>query len=87
MSLTLYRTDGDTRDKILLQEGKLRNYDSNLVMGFYNAMRSLGGILGALLAGFTYMVTPKTPFICCVVGFLLAAVFSAYYALRSVKRT
>lgn len=71
---------------LVAAEGKAQGHDSNLVMGFYNAMRSLGGILGALLAGFTYMVTPKTPFICCVAGFLLAAVFSAFYALRSAKK-
>lgn len=71
---------------LVAAEGKAKRYDNNMVMGFYNAMRSLGGILGALLAGFTYMVTPKTPFICCVIGFLLAALFSGFYALRSTKK-
>lgn len=71
---------------LVASEGKNKHYDNNLVMGFYNAMRSLGGIVGALLAGFTYMVTPKTPFICCVAGFLLAALFSAWYAIKSAKR-
>lgn len=71
---------------LVATEGKAKRYDNNLVMGFYNAMRSLGGILGALLAGFTYMVTPKTPFICCVAGFLLAALFSGCYAFRSARK-
>lgn len=71
---------------LIASEGKAKNYDNNLVMGFYNAMRSFGGIFGALLAGFTYMVTPKTPFICCVAGFLLAAVLSTFYALGSSKK-
>ena len=56
--------------------GKKQAEDSNLVVGYYNAMKNVGGILGALLAGFTYMVTPKTPFLCCAVGFFLASVFA-----------
>lgn len=53
--------------------GKKHTGDSNLVVGYYNAMKNLGGILGALLAGFTYIVTPKTPFLCCAASFFLAA--------------
>lgn len=68
---------------IVAADGRRRKYDSNLVMGFYNAMRSFGGIIGALLAGFTYMVTPKTPFICCVIGFLMAACCAMIFARGS----
>ena len=37
--------------------------DSNLVMGFFNSTRSLGGIVGSLCAGFLYSSSPKTPFL------------------------
>lgn len=66
-------------------EGTRSGYDGNLVMSFYNALKNLGGIIGALLAGFTYMVTPKTPFVCCVLGFLCAGVCAMIYALRVKK--
>lgn len=39
----------------------------NLVMGFYNATRSLGSIVGSLTAGFIYSSDPKMPFICTAV--------------------
>ncbi|HBJ17411.1 MAG TPA: MFS transporter [Clostridiales bacterium] len=35
----------------------------NLVMGFYNATKSLGSIIGSLLAGFLYAIHIKLPFI------------------------
>lgn len=35
----------------------------NLVMGFYNATKSLGSIAGSLIAGFIYSVDVKMPFI------------------------
>ena len=34
----------------------------NLVMGFYNATKSLGGIIGSLMAGFLYELQVKLPF-------------------------
>ena len=36
----------------------------NLVMGFYNATKSLGSIAGSLTAGFIYSVHVKLPFVC-----------------------
>ena len=39
----------------------------NLVMGFYNATKSLGSIAGSLTAGFIYSVDVKLPFICTAV--------------------
>lgn len=62
-------------------------HDSNIVMGFYNALKNFGGILGALLAGFTYIVTPKTPFICCMAGMLAAAVFAALFTFKKKQST
>ena len=34
----------------------------NLVMGFYNATKSLGGVVGSLMAGFLYGIHIKLPF-------------------------
>lgn len=50
-----------------------KDKDSNLVMGFYNAMKSLGGIIGSLLSGTLYAVGAKLPFIMCLSMFLLCA--------------
>ena len=63
-----------------------RGMDSGMVMSFYNALKSLGGILGALLAGFTYMVSPKTPFVCCIISMLCAAAVSLIYQ-RQTRRS
>ena len=57
--------------------------ESNLLMGLYNSLRSFGGIIGALIAGFTYVVSPEMPFICCCAAFAAAALFAAIYRLRS----
>lgn len=58
-------------------------YDNNLVMGFYNSLKSFGGILGALVAGFTYVLSPKFPFIACAVGFALAVILLWRYGRRA----
>lgn len=63
--------------------GRERGLDSGMVMSFYNAMKNLGGILGALLAGFTYMVSPKTPFVCCILSMLCAASTALIYQRRT----
>lgn len=39
----------------------------NLVMGFYNATKSLGSIAGSLTAGFIYSMDVKLPFVCTAV--------------------
>lgn len=56
-----------------------KDKDSNLVMGFFNGLKSLGGIFGALSAGFLYTVNPKSPFILAFVVFAGATVVSAYH--------
>lgn len=48
---------------------------SNLVMGFYNAMKSLGMIVGALVAGFIYQFGAKIPFIMAIMMFVISAIF------------
>ena len=52
----------------------------NLVMGFYNATKSLGSIAGSLTAGFIYGIDVKLPFACTAVIYGLgmgAAIFAA----------
>lgn len=39
----------------------------NLVMGFYNASKSLGSVIGSLTAGFVYALHAKLPFACVAV--------------------
>lgn len=53
--------------------------NSSIVMGFYNAIKSLGGIIGALMAGFFYTFSPQLPFIFGFIAFLIATVLSYYY--------
>ena len=60
--------------------------DSNLVMGFYNSMKSLGGIFGAVFAGTFYTMNPKYPFVCALIAFGLATLFGiAYYKKSSAQ--
>lgn len=58
----------------------------NLVMGFYNATKSLGSIAGSLTAGFIYSVHVKLPFVCTAViyGISMAAAIG-YLALLKKK--
>lgn len=60
----------------------------NLVMGFYNATKSLGSIAGSLTAGFIYSVNAKLPFACTTVIYgvgILAAVGYMMYGKSSKK--
>lgn len=56
-----------------------REDQNSLIMGFYNAMKSLGGIVGALFAGLLYTANPKLPFVFGLMSFVLAAVLAAVY--------
>lgn len=56
--------------------------NSNMVMGFYNAMRSLGMIIGALTAGFVYEYMPKAPFLMSCVLFVAAALLQIVYCRK-----
>ena len=56
-----------------------REDQNSLIMGFYNAMKSLGGIIGALFAGLLYTANPKLPFILGFTAFLLATILAALY--------
>ena len=57
----------------------------NLVMGFYNATKSLGSIIGSLLSGFLYAVHTKLPFLVVTVVYGLSVVAAVGYLLRYRK--
>ena len=57
----------------------VKSNQSSLVMGFYNAVRSLGGIAGALFSGLLYTAGPKFPFIFGFGAFILAAALLLLY--------
>ncbi len=56
--------------------------NSGLVMGFSTAMRSLGMILGALIAGFIYDINPTLPFIMASIVFFISALGSFLYVKK-----
>ena len=59
--------------------------NSNMVMGFYNAMKSLGMIVGALFAGFIYTVGPALSFLYAGIFYLISGCFMIWYRLRRKK--
>ena len=61
--------------------------NSNLVMGFYNSVKSLGGIVGALLSGLLYAVGPKLPFVFGLLAYLIALACMLWYISHSGKKT
>ncbi len=69
---------------ILTTAGKGR--DSNLIMGFYNAMRSLGGIIGAFASGTLYNIVPIFPFILVASGSFLAVLIGIFYFKKSIHQ-
>ncbi|NLN83910.1 MAG: MFS transporter [Firmicutes bacterium] len=58
--------------------------DSNLVMGFYNAMKSLGSIIGAFASGALYTMNPKFPFVLTLVAFFFGTIFAFTYQKRDI---
>lgn len=64
-----------------------RPEQSNLVMGFYNATRSFGGIFGALLSGAFYVVNPALPFVFAATAFGVAALAATAYSKLTVKES
>lgn len=59
----------------------------NLVMGFYNATKSLGSIIGSLMAGFLYAVHAKLPFFVVTAAYGVSILTAAGYLLSSRKKT
>ena len=54
----------------------------NLVMGFYNATKSLGSIIGSLMAGFLYGIHVKLPFLVVALIYGAAIAAAVAYLLR-----
>ena len=52
---------------------------SNMAMGFYQSMNSLGGIFGALFAGLIYAQGPMLPFILAFVAFGISTLIGFVY--------
>lgn len=60
--------------------------NSHMVMGFYNAMKSLGMIAGALFAGFIYELGAKLSFFYAGIFFLVAAGLMIIYYIKTKKQ-
>ncbi len=58
----------------------------NLVMGFYNATKSLGSIIGSLMAGFLYAVHTRLPFAVVAVAYGVSVLAAVGYLLRCRKK-
>ena len=58
----------------------------NLVMGFYNATKSLGSIIGSLMAGFLYAVHTKLPFAVVSVAYGISILAAVGYLLQRRKK-
>ena len=57
--------------------------NSNLIMGLFNSMRALGGIIGAFLAGALYDIMPIYPFVLGLMAYACACLFSWKYYRKS----
>ena len=58
----------------------------NLVMGFYNATKSLGSIVGSLMAGFLYEIQVKLPFVVVVIAYGISILAAAGYLIHCKKK-
>ena len=58
----------------------------NLVMGFYNATKSLGSIIGSLMAGFLYALHVKLPFAVVAVAYGCSLLAAVGYLFRTKKK-
>lgn len=68
-----------------LVSGRASAQNSNLVMGFYNAIKSLGMVAGSLIAGFVYDYNPKFPFILAAISFAGAFLLAMLYWKKTKK--
>ena len=57
----------------------------NLVMGFYNAIKSLGSVVGSLMASFLYAVQIKLPFVVVAVAYGVSCLAAVGYLLKKEK--
>ena len=58
----------------------------NLVMGFYNATKSLGSIVGSLMAGFLYALHVKLPFAVVAVAYGCSLFVAAGYLVQCKRK-
>lgn len=58
----------------------------NLVMGFYNATKSLGGIIGSLTAGFLYGVHVKLPFAVVAASYAASLLAAAACLIKKYRK-
>ena len=66
--------------------GQAKPEQKNLVMGFFNATKSLGSIAGSLTAGFIYSVNAKLPFACTCVIYSAGIIAAIGYLLYRKDR-
>lgn len=59
--------------------GRASSESRSNLMGFYQAMSSLGGIFGALFAGLIYAANPMLPFILAFAAYAIATVIGVFY--------
>lgn len=59
---------------------------SNIVMGFYNAIRSFGQVCGATFAGFAYSAGPKVPFLWAGIALIIGGLGTVVYIILSHRR-
>lgn len=65
-----------------------RDGNSNAIMAFFNTMKSLGSIFGALAAGTLYAMNPTFPFICSLAAFGIGtAVAWHFYTISKLSRS
>lgn len=58
----------------------------NLVMGFYNATKSLGSVIGSLMAGFLYGIHVKLPFLVVVAAYGISVAAAVGYLICEKRR-
>ena len=59
--------------------------DRSLIMGFYQAIRAVGGMFGSLMAGLLYDIDPMVPFIFAAAGFGISVIGEMLY-YKSTKK-
>lgn len=59
--------------------------DIGFMTGMFNAIKSLGEMVGALIAGFSYNISSRMPFLIAAISFTLAFLLSIFSYLRSKK--
>jgi predicted MFS family arabinose efflux permease len=55
-------------------------------MGFYNATKSLGSIIGSLTAGFIYSTHAKLPFVITAIVYAIAFIIAFSYYRQTNKK-